>query len=238
MNTMDAHFSAASLRFLSGLRRHNDRTWFNERKAIYETELKAPILRVIAAVNESMLGWAPEHVRAPEKIMMRIYRDIRFSPDKRPYKRQISAWWARSGMEKTSGAGFYFHVGSTELIVAAGIYMPEREQLLKLRRFLAERHAEVCRVLSGAALRRLGMERDAGNPLSRPPKGFAEAEPAALALIQQREWGVTARLPPEAATERHFVRDLARRLQAAAPLVHLLNTPLLPQGPKRTALHF
>ena len=238
MKQMDAHFTDASLRFMRGLKRHNDRMWFNERKAVYEAELKAPMLRVVAAMNEAMLRWAPEHVRAPEKVMMRSYRDIRFSSDKRPYKHQVSAWWARNGMEKTSGAGFYFHVGGTEVVIAAGIYMPEREQLLKLRRFLGEHHAEVRSALRGTKLHRLGMKPEPGHPLSRPPKGFADADPSALDLIQQREWGVALRLPAAASTEATFARDLVRRFEAAAPLVHLLNTPLLPQAPKRTALHF
>ena len=66
-------------------------------------------------------GFAPENVRPPQKAIMRIYRDIRFSPDKRPYKHQQGAWWARTGLEKTSGGGFYFHVGGSELVIAAGL---------------------------------------------------------------------------------------------------------------------
>lgn len=235
---MDAAFSEAALRFLRGLKRHNDREWFNARKPVFEAELKAPMLRLIAAVNEAMLGWAPDHVRAPEKTIMRIYRDIRFSKDKRPYKRQLAAWWARHGMEKTSGAGFYFHVGATEVVIAAGIYMPDREQLLLLRRFVAGHHGEVQAALGAARLRRLGMLAMPGSPLSRPPKGFADADPAALPLLQQREWGVAATLPAASLLEPGFAKRLTGCFAAAAPLVHLLNSALLPATPKRTALHF
>ena len=235
---MDAAFSEAALRFLRGLKRNNDREWFNARKAIFEAELKTPMLRLVAEVNEAMLRWAPEHVRAPEKTVMRIYRYIRFSKDKRPYKHQMSAWWARQGMEKTSGAGFYFHVGGAEVVIAAGVYMPEREQLLRLRRYIAEHHREVGAALSSARLRRLGMEAMPGKALSRPPKGFAEADPRAIALLQQREWGVAVTLPAEAALKGDFAKDLVRRFAAAAPLVEVLNGPLLPEAPKRTALHF
>ena len=82
------------------------------------------------------------HVRPPQKIIMRIYRDIRFSKDKRPYKTHVSAWWVRDGLQKTSGAGFYFSVNPEEVVIAAGVYMPEREQLLAIRRYLADHHAE------------------------------------------------------------------------------------------------
>ena len=74
---------------------------------------------------------------------MRIYRDIRFSKDKRPYKTNLAAWWARHGMEKTSGGGFYLEVSPTAVRIAAGAYMPEREQLLAIRRMLVDRHDDV-----------------------------------------------------------------------------------------------
>ena len=107
---MATHFSNEALKFLRGLKRNNDREWFGARKAVYEREVKAPMLALIGEMNEAMLGFAPENVRPPQKAMMRIYRDIRFSADKRPYKIQQGAWWARTGLEKTSGGGFYFHV--------------------------------------------------------------------------------------------------------------------------------
>ena len=147
-----------------------------------------------------MLGYAPEHVRSPAKTMMRLYRDIRFSNDKRPYKHQVSAWWARSGLEKTSGAGFYFHVSGTGVEIAAGVFMPEREQLLAIRRHLAVHHEALRRELRSRKLRKLGLAQIAGNPLARPPKGFA-GETAAMDLLLCREWGVSATLPVESALE-------------------------------------
>src|SRR6202041_3599310 len=122
---MGIHFSEDALKFLRGLKRHNDREWFAERKAVYERELKAPMLALIGEVNEAMAEFAPMHVRPPQKIMMRIYRDIRFSKNKQPYKTHVSAWWVRDGLEKTSGGGFYFHVSPEEVVIAAGAYMPE-----------------------------------------------------------------------------------------------------------------
>ena len=143
------HFQPEAIKFLRGLKRNNDREWFEPRKAIYEAALKAPLLSVIAAINEAMHDFAPDNVRLPQKAMMRIYRDVRFSPNKSPYKTQVAAWWARTGLEKTSGGGFYFHLSSTELTVAAGVYMPEREQLLAIRTYLLEHHAELRKLLDG-----------------------------------------------------------------------------------------
>ena len=222
---MATQFSNEALKFLRGLKRHNDRVWFDERKPVYERELKAPMLALIAEVNEAMLEFAPEHVRPPQKIMMRIYRDIRFAKDKRPYKTHVSAWWAREGLQKTSGAGFYFDVSATEVTVAAGVYMPEREQLLAIRRYLAEHHAEFRRVLAGKKLRSLMQEGD-GLRLTRPPKGFSAEDPA-IDLLMCRQWGVSATLPVERATMPALVKDVVDRFKAAAPMIAMLNSPLV-----------
>lgn len=229
-NTAAAHFTPAGLRFLRGLTRHNDRDWFNERKPIYEAELKRPMLAVIDAVTREMADFAPAHIRPPEKIMMRIYRDTRFAKEKVPYKTHVSAWWVRDGLEKTSGAGFYLQVSATQAVVAAGVYMPAPEQLLALRRFLLE-HAEAYRKLASARpVRRLFEEFD-GDRLSRSPKGFPAEHPAAP-LFRQRQWGFSATLPAEIALEAQFAATVARYFRTAAPLVELLNRPLVVERTK------
>ncbi len=219
------HFNPAALKFLRALKRNNDREWFEARKSVYETELKAPMLAIIAAINEAMLDFSPHHVRPPQKIMMRIYRDIRFSPNKSPYKTQVAAWWAREGLEKTSGGGFYFHLSGTELTVAAGVYMPEREQLLAIRRHLLTHHAELRGLLNSRKLRARLQEFD-GQRLTRPPKGFPPDHPA-MDLLLCRQWGVAATLPAETALTPALVKEITDRFRLAEPVVTLLNTPLL-----------
>lgn len=227
---MPTHFSPEAIKFLRGLKRNNDRTWFNERKPTYEREIKAPMLALIAEINEAMLAFAPENVRPPQKALFRIYRDTRFSPDKRPYKSHQGAWWARTGLEKTSGGGFYFHIGADEVVIAAGVYMPEREQLLAIRRHLVDHHAELRKILAGKKLNSLMQPFD-GLPLTRPPKGFCAEDPA-IDLIRCRQWGVSAHLPPDVATKPTFLKEIVERFKAAAPMVTLLNAPLVPNAKK------
>jgi uncharacterized protein (TIGR02453 family) len=222
---MPSHFSDDAIKFLRGLAKNNDRAWFDPRKDVYERELKAPMLAVIDEINAALADFSPEHVRPAHKCMMRIYRDIRFSKDKKPYKTQVAAWWSRAGLEKTSGGGFYFHVSATGVQVAAGVYMPEKEQLLAIRRMLEERHAEY-RALVGSRKLRALLEPFDGNAMTRPPKGFAADSPA-LDLILQRQWGVSAALPVDVATTPALVKEIVKRFRAAAPLVKLLNEPLL-----------
>jgi uncharacterized protein (TIGR02453 family) len=227
---MGTQFSNEALKFLRGLKKNNDREWFGERKDVYERELKAPMLALIDEVNHAMLEFAPEHVRPAQKIMMRIYRDIRFSKDKRPYKNHVSAWWVRDGLQKTSGGGFYLQVSSTEVLIAAGVYMPEREQLLAIRRYLVDHHAEFRKIMAGKKLRSLMQETETMS-LTRPPKGFAADHPA-IDLLMCRQWGVSATLPVERATSPALLKDVVERFKAAAPMIALLNTPLLGK-PKR-----
>jgi uncharacterized protein (TIGR02453 family) len=226
---MGTYFSKSALTFLRGLKKNNDREWFAERKAVFERELKEPMLALIGEVNEAMLDFAPEHIRPPQKIAMRIYRDIRFSKDKRPYKIHQSAWWAREGLHKTSGAGFYLSVSGSAVLVAAGVYMPEREQLLAIRRYLSGEHGghhvEFRKVFAGKKLRSL-MEESETTPLTRPPKGFAADDPA-IDLLMCRQWGVSASLPVERALSPTLLKDVVERFKAAAPMIAMLNAPLV-----------
>ena len=222
---MPTCFSESGLKFLGSLARHNERPWFEARKHIYEAEVKQPMLDLIAEINVALAGFAPEFVRDPRKCMMRIYRDIRFSKDKRPYKTHAAAWWARQGMEKTSGGGFYLEIGPQAVRVAAGVYMPEREQLYAIRKMLLENHSAVREALRirGVAPPMAAFD---GLPLTRSPKGFPEDHPAAD-LIAQRQWGVISALPPETATQPALAAKIIKRMRLATPLVSLLNEPLV-----------
>ena len=223
---MAVHFSEAGLKFLRGLVRHNDREWFNARKPVYEAELKEPMLALIGEVNEGLAGFAPEFVRAPSKSMMRIYRDIRFSPDKAPYKTHVAAWWAREGMAKTTGAGFYMSFGPEGLVVAAGAYQPDKDQLLAIRRHLVEHHAAY-RALVGARKMKAQFDEFEAGGLSRPPKGFAEVPAEAMELVKMQRWGVARTLPVEVGLGVGLVKEIVGRFGVAAPLVALLNAPLV-----------
>ncbi len=230
-----SHLRPEGLKFLRGIARNNDREWFTPRKAIYEAELKEPMLAIIRKVTDAMMDFAPGFVRPAEKCLFRIYRDTRFSADKRPYKRHVAAWWSHQGMEKTSGAGYYFHISATEVVIAAGDYMPEKEQLAAIRHWLLKHHTEFRRLLNKPAVRKTFAEFE-GNALTRPPKGFPCEHPA-LDLIQCRQWGLSTALPAAAALKKDFANTLIRHFRLAAPVVDALNTPIAATiAPRKTVL--
>ncbi len=230
------HFAPEALTFLRSLARNNRREWFTPRNDTFDEILKAPMHAVIEAINTAMQEFSPLHITPPQKCMMRIYRDTRFSNDKTPYKKHIAAWWACAGLEKTSGGGYYFHLSPKELVIAAGVYMPEREQLLAIRTYLLEHHDELRRRLKDRKLPSLMQEFD-GLRLTHAPKGFPKDHPA-MDLLLYRQWGVSATLPAELALQPTLVREIVRRFRAAAPVVELLNRPLLARLSSRPPSHF
>jgi uncharacterized protein (TIGR02453 family) len=174
-------------------------------------------------------------VRPAEKSLFRIYRDTRFSSDKRPYKTHVAAWWSHQGLQKTSGAGYYFHVSSKEVIVAAGAYMPEKEQLAQIRHWLLDNHLSFRKLLQKSAVRRTFSEFEC-NSLTRSPKGFPKDHPA-LDLILCRQWGLAATLPAKTALDAKFAGLVIRLFRLAAPMVDALNTPIAAAlAPKKRVL--
>ena len=228
------HLSPAAVRFLQQLKRNNDRDWFNARKDLFVSEVHEPWLAVLEAVNQRFLEFAPSYVKPARKAALRIYRDIRFSKDKRPYKTNVAAWWSTTTTERTSGGGYYAHVSDKDVIVAAGVYMPLPPQLLAIRRYLQEHHPELRAMLGDRKLRRLMPDLD-NNPLTRMPKGFSPDDPAGDLLLY-RQWALSVTLPVEVATSPKLVDEIAKRFRATSAMVALLNTPLLVKRPARRSL--
>lgn len=224
-----------ALKFLRNLKRHNDREWFQPRKTTFEAELKVPMLAIIRKVTDAMTDFAPQFVRPAEKSLFRIYRDTRFSNDKRPYKTHVAAWWSHQGLAKTSGAGFYFHVSAEEVIIAAGAYMPEKDQLAQIRNWLLDHHDEFRSLLKKPAVKRTFSEFE-GNALTRPPKGFAADHPG-MDLIRCKQWGLATTLPAKIALQKDFATTIVKHFRIAAPIVDALNTPIsAAQAPKKKVL--
>jgi len=225
----------AALTFLRNLAKHNDRDWFQPRKAEFDAELREPMLAIVRKVTDAMTSFAPAFVRPAEKSLFRIYRDTRFSSDKRPYKTHVAAWWSHQGLAKTSGAGYYFHVSAKEVVIAAGSYMPEKDQLSQIRHWLLDHHTEFRKLLKSPAVRRT-FEEFKGNALTRPPKGFPCEHPA-LDLVRCRQWGLAATLPAATALKPGFAAILVRHFKIAAPIVDALNTPIAAaQAPRKKVL--
>ena len=121
------------------------------------------------------------------------------------------------------------------MAIAAGAYMPEKDQLAAIRHWLLDNHAEFRRLLKKPAVRKTFTVFE-GNALTRPPKGFPCEHPA-LDLVQCRQWGLSMRLPATAALKPDFAATLIRHFKLAAPIVDALNTPIAAAAqPKKKVL--
>jgi uncharacterized protein (TIGR02453 family) len=218
-------FPPEAMEFFRGLARHNNREWFQPRKAIFEERVKQPMRELTEAVNAALARFAPEHVNDPDKAIYRFYRDTRFSADKTPYKDHIAAIFPRRGLAKHDGASYYFSVSSKAVEIAGGVYMPMPETLAALRRHVAEKHEDLRRICRAAALRKQLGELQ-GNQLARVPKGFAATDPAAD-LLRYKQFYFFAELPGDAALTPAVTDEIVRRFKAVASFVDFMNAPLV-----------
>ena len=220
-------FPVEGMRFLRGLERNNTREWFQPRKEIFETQVKAPMVALVEAVNRGLAKFAPDYITEPAQAIYRIYRDTRFSADKTPYKTHIAASFWKRGLEKHAGGGLYFSVSHKEIEVAGGVYMPGPEQLLAIRGHIAGRAVEFRKITAKTRLVRL-METLKGDELSRVPKGFAADHPAAD-LIRKKQWLYYVLLDPAMATTPRILPDVLDRFRVMLPFLEFLNAPLRPR---------
>ena len=165
-------FPSAAFGFFEELGKHNDPDWFRPRKALYESEVLAPLRQLIVAVGAALEEAGVPLVGDPRRGIFRIYRDVCFSPDKRLYKTHAGAVLTRSGGKRDPGL-LYLHAEPGGSMVAAGFWHPEPDRLARLRRAILGDPDGFLAIADGLAA--------AGHPLasdqrlSRPPRGFEAA---------------------------------------------------------------
>jgi uncharacterized protein (TIGR02453 family) len=224
-------FPAASLTFLKGLRRHNRREWFEARRDVYESAVRDPMRAFIEGVDIKLARLAPEVVGDPRKSMFRIHRDVRFSKDKSPYKTWASAWFYHRdagkgvGQDAHGGAGFYFHLEPGLCEIAAGLWMPEKTALAKVRNGIAEDPEGFLRILKAPAFKRTWKKLSPQAVLTRTPRGFDPEHPAE-GWLRYKSFTSTVLLTDAQVRSPRLVDLVAKRYASMVPLVRWLNTAL------------
>jgi len=224
-------FTPASLAFLRGLARHNNKPWFEAHRESYENEVRAPMRALIEEMDVRLARLAPEITGDPKRSMFRINRDIRFSKDKSPYKTHAACWFRHQGASHKVGgdaeegsAGLYFHLQPGKSFVGAGIWMPPRPALNKIRDAIAEDTKGFARVVEDPRSSRFG-GLDDGAMLKRMPRGFAEDHPAAKWLRYQ-SFTIGRELSDMQVLGPGLVRLLEADFTLMMPLVRWLNGAL------------
>ena len=130
-------FTQDAIEFFRELELNNNKPWFEANKKRYEASVKKPMEAFVARVIERMRELDPQIVMQPKDAIFRIYKDVRFSTDKTPYKTNAGAVISRGGRKDHSTPGIYFHFDPRRLGVASGYYAVDPEMLKKFRSFLA-----------------------------------------------------------------------------------------------------
>ena len=173
-----AGFRPQAFEFLAGLRDNNDPIWFKPRKALYDAEVLAPFRALIAAVGNALDAAGVPLRGDPARGVFRIYRDVRFSADKRLYKTHAGAMLTRSGAKRDPGL-LYLHVEPRESMVAAGFWHPEPQLLARLRYAIVDDPDGFMALVE--RFDALGCPLASDTRLSRPPRGFEAAKGAPFA---------------------------------------------------------
>lgn len=180
---------------------------------------------LIEALAVDFQRFAPEMVANPRVSAYRIHRDTRFSKDKSPYKTHVAAVFPRSGLGKHDGACFYLHISPSEVFVGGGLYMPEPEDLARVRHQIAEHPREFLKLVRNRKFQSLfgGIS---GDQLSRVPRGFPPDHPAAE-FLRYKQFLASRSFPAETATGRQFYKLVVETFKGMLPLVRFLNEPII-----------
>jgi uncharacterized protein (TIGR02453 family) len=222
---MGPQFPAATLRFLRALKCHNDREWFRARREEYDRVVRDPMVAVIERLAVDFGRFAPEMVASPKTSLYRVYRDTRFSEDKRPLKTHVSASFRWRGLPKGEGAGLYLEVDPRWSWMGGGFYAPASQHLVRIRAHISETYPAIRRIVRGATFTRVLGTLD-GDRLTRQPRGYAPGDPASE-FLKYKQFLAGREYPAGFATTAAFYPALLETFKAAMPLIRFLNEALL-----------
>lgn len=135
---MAAYFTKETLSFLKGLTENNNRDWFNQHKEQFKKYAEVPFHQFVDKLIEKIKEIDPRITVTSKEAVFRIYKDIRFSKDKTPYKEHLSALISPGGRKDHTTPGLYFELSKDGLQIYSGIYQPDTKQLLKIRQYIAD----------------------------------------------------------------------------------------------------
>ncbi len=171
------HFTPAAFRFLNDLKKNNNRDWFNAHKQRYEDELREPALEFIRDFAPRLAKISPFFCADDRKAggsLFRIYRDVRFSKDKSPYKTHTGIQFRHERGKDVHCPGFYLHLQPKEVFVGVGIWHPDSEALSMIRNAIDDDSKVWKKAIGGSFGKTFELS---GDSLKRAPKGFDPEHP-------------------------------------------------------------
>jgi uncharacterized protein (TIGR02453 family) len=214
-------FDPKALRLLAGLARHNDRAWFAARKERFERELLEPMEALVADASAALARAKIPIGGDRKRSIFRIYRDVRFSADKRPYKTHLAAYLSYDGGRTTPG-GVYVHIEPKRCFMGIAFYRIEKPMLQRWRASMAARPAAFRRVVAALAKKGLAIDGpDADeDSLARMPHGFEHCANADLApYFRLRSFCIHQEIAERDVSSPLVVRRIVQLARDAKPLL-------------------
>ena len=215
-----------TLDFLKKLSRNNNRDWFEKNKSRYleikdEFELfVTDVLQDMIAFDESLAGLNPK------KLIFRIYRDVRFSKDKTPYKTNVSAGIS-SGGKGMGVPGYYFQIQpGGKSMVAAGMYQPTPENLAKIRQEIDYNGERLVQILKEKKFKKIFGQLWDEDKLKTMPKGYAADHPQ-REFLKLKSFLVFREFSDNVVTGKRFQKDLLEAMKTGKQLNDFLTEGLV-----------
>ena len=195
--------------FLRDLSRNNDRAWFAEHRQRYEEHVKAPLIEFIRAFALPLHDISPHYTAIPKVggSLFRIYRDIRFSKDKRPFKTSAGVHFRHEIGKDAHAPGFYLHLEPDEVFAAIGIWGPNTATLTQIRQHIVDRPDEWLRVTRDPDFTATYRRDIAMEALKRAPKGFDPKHPL-IEELKRKHFVAAAPLTENAVCSADFLHEL------------------------------
>jgi uncharacterized protein (TIGR02453 family) len=210
------------LKFLKDLNKHNDRTWFEKNKPKY---LEAKQL-FEDFIGEALKEFTKFDTKLggleAKKLPFRIYRDVRFSKDKRPYKTNMGAGFSPNG-KLVQEPGYYIHIEpGNKSFVAGGIYMPDAPNLAKIRQEIDYNSKDLLKIMNAAAFKKTFNGFDEFDKLKTMPKGYPKDHPQ-IELLKLKSIIVSHPYTDKEVMDKKFVKTVASHAKAIKPLVDFIR---------------
>lgn len=222
MATAARHFGPELFSFLRQLEANNNRDWFKANKERYENDVRHPGLQFISDFGPHLRRISSNFMADPRPVggsMFRIYRDVRFSKDKSPYKTAVGIQFRHKMRRDVHSPGFYLHLEPRSSFAGVGIYHPDSATLRKIREFLVAHPQRWKRVTSGKRFRdkwQLG-----GETLKRAPKGYDPDHPM-IEDLKRKDFVAFSQLVDGEVMAEGFLQHYTRLCRAGAPFVRIL----------------
>ncbi|MBN4050410.1 DUF2461 domain-containing protein [Desulfobulbus sp. AH-315-M07] len=217
-----SYFAPALFKYLRELDANNNRDWFNANKTRYEQVLKEPAISFITDFGPYLQKISPHFVADPRPVggsLFRIYRDTRFSKDKRPYKTNTGLHFRHEVGKDAHAPGFYLHIAPGECFIGTGMWRPDTASAKAVRSAIADDAKGWKRAVNGKAFRETFSL--AGESLKRPPRGFDKEHPM-LEDLMRKDFMATAELTQQQVVAPGFMKEVAKFCRVGSPLVSFL----------------